>query len=99
MGWFPPEYAHEFFVAKGIIALTATCLLLSHMTTAWSQTFSPGQRLRYLALLACAVSLTGASVEQVQQDAVVNFRNVGALVAAVAILVAMVVSIRESRRS
>lgn len=95
VSWFPQDYAAEFYYTKGLVALVATVLVVVHMSQTWPQVRTRGQQLRYLTLLAFSVLLTGSSVEQVHQGALVNYRNLGGLVVAVMILVAMVVSIRE----
>lgn len=98
LAWFPAEWTYEFFLLKGVLALVGTLLTLAHMQQEWSEAMTLGRRLRYFALLVFAVVLTGASVEQVAQDAVVELRNIGGMVSAVVLVVAVGVSIREARR-
>lgn len=93
--WFPQGYAHEFYVIKGVLSLIATVLLVTHMSMTWHRVETPGRRWRYYALLAFALLLTSSTIEQVNDDAIVSYRNLGALVAAGLLLIAMVVSIRE----
>lgn len=96
--WFPQEYTTAFYYTKGILALVATLLVVFHTNTAFSsEVMSTGRRLRYYALLIAAVVLTGSSVEQVNQAAPVNYRNLGGMFLAAFITLAMVVSIAESR--
>jgi hypothetical protein len=98
ISWFPESWAYGFYICKGALSLLGTLLLLKNMDVEWSApAMSLGRRLRYLSLLTFAVVMTGASVEQATQDAVVNYRNLGAFVAAVVLVVAMVVSLRETR--
>lgn len=97
--WFPPHWAEPFYVLKGLLFLVATVLLVAHMSRTWSQTIGRGQRLRYLTLLYFSVLFTAASVEQVQQHAVVNYRNLGGLVGSGLLIVTMCVSLGEYRRS
>jgi hypothetical protein len=96
--WFPQEYAAVFYAVKGGLALVATLLYLAHMSRAWHRLTSRGQRWRYLVLLYLSVLLTVATVEQIQDRAFVSYRNVGALVGTVLLLIAAVVSLREDRR-
>lgn len=91
-------FSQEFYILKGIIALTATCLLVAHMARAWDGIHGWGQRLRYLTLFYFAALLTAASVEQTSQHAPVNLRNIGAIFGAILLVVAMAVSLVETRR-
>lgn len=91
-------HAHQFYAVKGILAGTAVVLLIAHMNQVWAETMLWGQRLRYLSLFWLVAWVAGASVEQVQQDALVNSRNVGGMIGAGLVVVAMVVSIRDTRR-
>lgn len=93
--WFPQDRAHLFYVLKGVIALIATVGLIVHMSHTWHQIVRWGQRLRYLSLLAFAFLITGATIEQLEQDAVVNYRNLGTFVCALLLLVAVAASIRD----
>lgn len=101
MDWFPQNYAHDFYVAKGIIGVIAVILLLWHMSRSWDR-FDPeggiGQRLRYLTLFYFAVLATSASVEQIKQNVVVNYRSLGAIGGATLLVVTAVVSLSESSR-
>lgn len=96
--WIPPEAATEFYVIEGLLFLAATVLLIAHMSRAWSETSGWGQRLRYLTLLFFSVLFTVASVEQVHQEARVNYRNIGIIIGGVLLIVTMLVSIAEYRR-
>lgn len=93
--WFPQEYATQFYYAKGILSLTATVLLICHMSHTWDQVHTWGRRLRYFSLLYFSALITYASVEQVRQQALVDWRNVGALVGMALLIITAVVSIRE----
>ena len=98
IAWFPQEYATAFYVIKGMCALLSTTLLLYHMTQVWPYLRSNatiGQRMRYYSLLAFSILVTGASGEQVQDGALVNYRNLGSLIVTIMLIVAMVISIRE----
>lgn len=95
--WFPQEYAEQFFYLKGAIALIGTITLIWHMNRSWEKFTSRGQQLRYITLLYFAVLLTAASVEQVEQGADVNLRNIGAIVGVALLVYTMVVTIREDR--
>lgn len=96
--WFDQDYAHEFYVIKGVVALLATCLLILHMTQTWDRTSGFGQQCRYLTLMYLSGLITFASVEQVKVGETVDYRNLGGMVGAALILLAAVVSIREDRR-
>lgn len=96
--WFPQEYAEEFYIAKGMLGLLATLLVLVHMSTAWAEAMTLGRRLRYFALLYASILLAGSSAEQVSDAALVSYRNLGGMGLSVVIIVAMVVSIVESHR-
>jgi uncharacterized membrane protein YeiB len=96
ISWFPEGWAHTFFVWKGILALIGTILLVAHMARK-REPMTLGQTLRYLSLLYLAVLITGASVEQSNQDAVVNYRNLAAIPGVALLIVAACVSLYESR--
>lgn len=93
--WFPQDYATEFFIAKGVLALLATCMVITHMARTWASVTRWGQRLRYLSLLALIANMAFASVEQVQTVTSVEFRHIGALCGALMVVAAMAVSIHE----
>lgn len=95
--WFPEGLAHSFYIFKGVLALVGTCLLVAHMIRK-REPMTPGQTLRYLALLSFAALVTGASVEQTHQEAVVNYRNLAAIPVVALLIVAAVVSLYETRR-
>ncbi len=96
-GWFPQEYATEFYYLKGAVALTATVALIVHMQTVWTYVVKLGQRLRYLTLLYFAVLITYASVEQIRMNELVDSRNVASLFGVVLLIVTMAVSVHEDR--
>lgn len=95
--WFPADWAHEFYILKGIVALLGTVLLIAHMVSK-REPMTLGQTLRYLTLLYLAVLITGASVEQTSQHAVVNYRNLAVIPGVLLLIVAAAVSLYESRR-
>lgn len=88
-----------FYVIKGLVALLGTLLLLAHMEHEWRESMTWGRRMRYFTLLAYAIVQTTASVEQVTEQAPINFRNVLGMVAAGVLVAAMVVSIGETRKA
>lgn len=93
-GWlFDPANAHEFYVAKGVIGVAAVGLYLYHMSIVWHSLKNTAQQLRYLCLLYLAFLITSSSVEQVRDDALVNWRNVGGMVGIVLLLVTVIVSL------
>lgn len=96
--WFPQDHAATYYTIKGFVALAATVLCVFHMSEALREAMTIGRQLRYYALLGAAILLTSSSVEQVSEGVVVSYRNLGGFVLALLILVAMVVSIAESRR-
>ena len=96
--WFPQEHAHSFYVVKGLVAVTATVLLIAHMSMTWHRVTTAGQRLRYIALLMLTTLIASGSTAQLHESAPVAGRNVGALLAALLVIVAMVVSIQQDRR-
>lgn len=98
-GWFPQEYAHEFYVVKGLVAAVAVVLIIVHMSRAWPTVVTSGQRLRYIALLMVTILIASGSNAQIEEAAPVSGRNVGGLLAAGLVIVAMVVSIRQDRNS
>lgn len=95
----PQDWAEQFYIIKGLGALIATLLLIAHMSRTWHNVQTWGQRLRYLTLFYFAVLITAASVEQTSQNAPVNLRNVGALLGVGLLIVAAIVSLRETRRN
>lgn len=96
--WFPQEHAHDFYIAKGLVAVVAVCLILAHMSHAWPSIRTSGQRLRYIALLMVTVLIASGSTAQLDEGVPVSGRNVGGLLAALLVIVAMTVSIRQDRR-
>lgn len=98
VGWFNQDHAHEFYVAKGVVSLTATLALISHMVITWENVISRGQRLRYLTLMYLSGLIAFASAEQVKVGETVDYRNLGGMLGAALILGAAVVSIREDHR-
>lgn len=98
VAWFPPNLSEEFYVLKGVLGLVGTSLLLFHMARTWNYTAGLGQRLRYFTLFYVSVLITVASVEQAQQGAIVNYRNLGALGFTVLLIVTSAVSLREYLR-
>lgn len=96
--WFPQDQAAPFFIAKGLIALLSTVLLLFHMTKEWGrmqEESTRGQRMRYITLLAFSVLVTGGSAEQVTEETLVSYRHLGAAVVALLLLVTVIISMRE----
>jgi hypothetical protein len=97
--WFPQQYAHQFFVAKGLVGLLAVVLLVWHMARTWPTTLSTGQRLRYLALLIGATATGSASTSQFNDDLPVTGANVAGFIFAVFVVVAMVASLLEDAQN
>lgn len=95
--WFPQQYAHEFYVVKGCLALLATLGIIWHMSRTWSTVETLGRRLRYYSLLYFAVLITYASVEQITLDALVAPRNIGSVIGVFLVVAAVVVSLREDK--
>lgn len=89
------RHAETFYLIKGITSLVATVALVFLMVRIWPHTQGLGQQLRFLCLLYFAVLITAASVEQVNQEAVVNLRNLGALGGAVLLNITVAVSLRR----
>lgn len=97
ISWFPQDFSHEFFIIKGVVALFGTCLLVGHMIRK-TEPMTLGQTLRYVTLLYLAALITGSTIEQTNQDAVVNYRNLAVIPGLVLLIVAAGVSLYESRR-
>ena len=97
--WFPQRWAHAFYVTKGLVGVVAVVLMLVHMSRAWPSIAGTDQRLRYLALLMATMLIASGSTAQLAEGVPVSGRNVGGLLLGVLIIVAMVVSIRQGRRS
>lgn len=97
--WFPQDYAAHFYVIKGVLATTATVMVVAHMLHTWPDVSTWGRRLRYFALLGCSALMSFASAEQVSEQVAVSYRNLGAILVSALIVVAMIVSIREDFRT
>jgi hypothetical protein len=97
LGWFPQEYAEQFFIIKGLLALLSTIVYMCHMMQKWPRVECVSQQLRYISLLTFSVLITGSSVEQVHDEMLVNWRNLGAMAATVLLLVTAIVSIVHER--
>jgi Na+/citrate or Na+/malate symporter len=93
------DHAQTFMVAKGLLALVATVLVVVHMSLTWDDVATWSQRLRYLSLLALIGLVAFASPEQVGEGIPVSWRHVGGAGATLLVIVAMVVSIRQDLRS
>lgn len=87
-----------FYFVKGIVALTATLLLISHMSRKWASITSLGQRLRYLTLFYFAGLITFKSVDQAANHDAVTWSAIAAFGGAALLVFTSVVSIREDRR-
>lgn len=89
--------AETFYLAKGLIALTATCILLWHMFTTQGE-MCLARVFRYLGLLSSAGLITYASTDQIRERvsewSTVNSASFGT---ACIILLAAVLSILEDR--
>lgn len=96
MDWFPDDHAHAFYVLKGVLALAGTVLLVAHMARK-REPMTLGQLLRYCTLLYLAALITGASADQSQSHAAVNWYNLAVIPGVVLLIVAAVVSLHESR--
>lgn len=92
----PQDWAIPIFIIKGVISMFGVLLLVYHMNSEWPRMKSVGQRLRYLVLLAYAVLSTGASAEQISEHSALGYRHLGGLIVSVALLIVMIVSIREA---
>lgn len=73
----PQRWAHEFWVAKGIVAFGAVAALLMYLTRVWPNVRSVAQRQRYLALIVGVSIVMIASTAQYDSDVPVTGRNVG----------------------
>jgi hypothetical protein len=98
VSWFPQDYAAVFYIAKGVVAVFATVLVVGHMMHTWRDVTTWGRRLRYFALLACTALMSFASVEQLNEAQPVSYRNLGAIAVLCLVIWAMFVSIREDLR-
>lgn len=98
VGWFPQEYAGQFYLFKGILAVVTTIMVIGHMMHTWRDVTTWGRRLRYFALLAFTALIAFASAEQIDEEVLVSYRNLGAVLVLLLTMVAMVVSIREDLR-
>jgi hypothetical protein len=96
-GWFPQQYAVEFFVSKGLLAMVAVLLYLHHMMNVWTRIPDAPQRMRYLSLFYFACYVTFASVEQAQSEDEVTWQHFGAYLGAILLIATSVVSIRHDR--
>lgn len=96
--WFPQEHAELFYICKGILAVVAVVMLVSHMMHTWDNVTGLGQRLRYFALLGLTALVAFASAEQVHESVTVSYRNLGGFAAICLVIVAMWFSIREDFR-
>lgn len=95
---FLEPVTREFFLLKGLVGLLATVLLVVHMVQTWADPLTLGRRLRYYSLLFTSFIITSASYEQIHDDALVNWRNIGGLCAVLLIAVAAGVSVVEDHR-
>ena len=97
ISWMPDTWVEPIITLKGLIALVSVLLLLWHMTQAWCCVRSIGQKLRYLTLLAYAILVAGASLEQLHEGAMLSYRHLGSVFVTSLLVVAATVSLREAR--
>jgi hypothetical protein len=97
IAWVPDSWIEPIIMIKGLIALASVLLLLWHMTQAWCCVRTFGQKLRYLTLLAYAILVAGASLEQLNEGIVLSYRHLGSVAVTSMLVVAAVVSLRETR--
>jgi cellobiose-specific phosphotransferase system component IIC len=99
ISWFPQQYAALFILAKGLLAMVSTIMLLIHMNLTWDRISANatgwGQRLRYLSLLGFSILVTGATAEQLAENSLVGYRHLGSLSVIVFLIVAMSFSLKE----
>lgn len=95
-GWFPQEYAPDFYVVKALCGLAAVIVLVVHINQTWSRIATRAQRFRYLLLLGFVVVVASASTAQYDGSPVTG-RNIAGLLLAVATCVVAAVSIRQDR--
>lgn len=98
VSWFPQEQAHLFYMVKGTLALVAVVMLIVHMTHTWHTVVRLGQRLRYLTLLAFAVLAASSTLEQLEQGALVNYRNLATMLCVLLLILAMTASLNDDVR-
>jgi hypothetical protein len=84
-----------FYYAKGVVALGATLLLITHMSRSWGTISTLGQRLRYMTLFYLATLITVRSVDQAHSHASITWSPIAALIGALLLVVTSFVSIRE----
>lgn len=90
-----------FYLIKGILGLLGTMLVLYHTNHAWDFVVrhgTYGQRWRYISLLAWMILVTGASAQQLHENAPIQSRNIGSLFVTIFTIIAMIISINEGRK-
>lgn len=93
-------HAHQYYVAKGLLSGVGVVLIIAHMIQVWNdEMMLLGQRLRYLSLFFFASLIAATSADQAQVADQVTTRNLGGGVGSILVVIAMIVSIREARRS
>lgn len=98
ISWFPQHYAELFYIAKMVLGIVSTALVVVHMTLGWNHVVengTPGQRMRYYVLLWVSFLLASGSAEQYHDGITVSYRNLGGMILALLIIGAMSVSIVE----
>lgn len=88
-----------FYKIQGTISTLATVLLVFHMNLSWHLIEQLGQKLRYVTLLCFSLLLLYASREQVVHNIPVESRNYFAMGVMILLLITMVISIRETRKT
>jgi len=99
VSWFPQQYAEWLFLFKGTLGMISVIMLIWHMNQAWCCIKRPSQQMRYLTLLAYAVLVAGASVEQVSEGELVSYRHLGSVVVVLMLIVSMVVSMLDDQHN
>jgi DMSO/TMAO reductase YedYZ heme-binding membrane subunit len=97
--WIPEAWHPAIFLIKGLLALTSVLMLVYHMNREWNSLRSLGQKARYLSLLAYATLVAGSTVEQLDEGIQLSYRHLFSILVTAGLVVAMVISIRESHRS
>lgn len=88
-----------FYLLLGISSFTGALLLVGHLMQAGIVIRTLGQRLRYITLFLYSIGITFGSIELIHDSIPRDVRHNIYLLASVSLIVTMVFSIRETRKS
>lgn len=98
ISWISGEAATCLLVIKGVMSLIGVLLLLYHIDERWESMKERAQKARFYLLLGYAVLSAASTYEQLEAGNY-GYRNLGGLILSVGLVIVVIMSMREWRRS